>query len=274
MSFGLCSFAYRWAIGRPYYRPENPMPVETFLDKTAGYGLHCAMLCNNTEWNTLSEKRLTEIRDQSDSLGISLDLGVRESLPEAYLRAFEKAKILGASVMRFVFDLNRSRDAEEDEAEFNRLRRLLDVILPEAEKAGIVLAVENGPFMHHNEIRDLILEYGSPNLGACLDTMNSAYAIYRAEEVFRTLAPFAKMVHLKDYVIEPNKRGFFFRGTSLGSGILDVGELTGYLKDAGYGGNMYLELYIDRKENEADTFAFEEGIVRDSVDYARRIGLV
>ncbi len=274
MNFGLCSFSYRWAIGRSYYRPANPMPVDTFLDRVAGFGLNCAMLCNNTEWDSFPKSRLREIRAKSDDLGIALDVGLRETEPEKYYRAFEDAGILGASVMRFVFDLERKKDPEEDRKEVDRLRALLDKIVPAAEQAGIVLAMENGPFLLHNEIRDLILEYGSPNLGACLDSMNCAYAIYRAEEVFETLAPYAKMVHLKDYSIEPNKRGYIFRGTALGSGILDIPKLVGYLEDAHFSGNSYLELYIDRKEDEAETFAYEESVVRDSVAYARSIGLI
>ncbi|MCR4607959.1 MAG: sugar phosphate isomerase/epimerase [Oscillospiraceae bacterium] len=274
MSFGLCSFSYRWAFGRPYYKPEHPMTIDVFLDKTAEFGLRCAMLCNNTEWNTFSKEQLRQIHSKSSDLGISLDLGLRETDPDQYFLAFEEAKLLDASVMRFVFDMERSRDPAKDQAEFSRFRRLLDQIVPAAENAGIILAMENGPFLLHNEIKELIEDYNSPNLGACLDTMNCAYAIYRAEEVFEALAPYAKMVHLKDFFVEPNKRGYIFRGTSLGNGMLDVNKLIGYLKGANYTGNSYLELYIDRKENESDTFEYEEGIVRDSIAYAKSIGLV
>lgn len=274
MKFGLCSFSYRWSIGRPYYRPATPMTIDTFLEKTAQHGMRYAMLCNNTEWNTLSQTRLQEIRDKSDALGISLDLGIREMEPEKYYRAFQDAQILGASVMRFVYDLERKRDPAEDKQEVDKMRHLLDQVLPAAEKAGITMAMENGPFLLHDEIKELILEYNSPNLGACLDSMNCAYAIYRAEEVFQTLAPYAKMVHLKDFVVEPNKRGYIFRGVALGDGILDIKRLADCLTEANYSGKAYLELYIDRKENEPDTFEYEKSSVHRSVEYAKEIGLL
>ena len=33
MNFGIGSFAYRWSIGRPYYRPEDPMTVDQLIDR-------------------------------------------------------------------------------------------------------------------------------------------------------------------------------------------------------------------------------------------------
>ena len=37
MNFGIGSFAYRWSIGRPYYRPEDPMTVDQLIDRCVKY---------------------------------------------------------------------------------------------------------------------------------------------------------------------------------------------------------------------------------------------
>lgn len=274
MNFGLCSFSYRWSIGRPYYRPANPRSIESFLEKTAGFGLKQAMLCNNTEWNTLSEARLQSVREHSDALGIKLDVGVRETDVEAYYRAFDKAGILGASVIRFVYDMNRKKDPQEDAAELGKMLKCIDSILPAAESAGLTLAMENGPFLMHDDIIKIIKRYNSDHLGACVDSMNCVYAVYRPEEVFAALAPYAKMVHLKDFDIIPNKRGYVINGVALGDGYTDWKKVISYLEDANYSGNAYLELYIDRKETEAETFIHEEECVERSVAFARELKLI
>lgn len=244
------------------------------MEKVASFGIHHAILCNNCEWPGFSESRLYEIRTLSQSLGITLELGIRETDPEAYRKALRGAQILGASVVRVVYDLERSKDPQEDSAELASMRRCFAEILPDAEAAGVTLAIENGPILSNQEIAALIEDVRSPNFGACLDTMNCVYAVCRPEEVFQSLAKYARMVHFKDYAIVPNKRGYIIQGTALGDGCVDFPNMLQYLKDAGYRGNVYLELYIDRKETEEETFAYEEACVRRSVDYARKLGLL
>ena len=38
MRLGIGSFAYRWSVGRPYYRPQNPMSADELIDRCAEYG--------------------------------------------------------------------------------------------------------------------------------------------------------------------------------------------------------------------------------------------
>ena len=274
MKFGICSFAYRWAIGRPYYRPEKPMQIKTFLDKVASFGVNYALLCNNFDWRDLTRGQLEDIRNYSADRGISLDLGARETDPEIYRKLIDDVQFMGSSVLRMVYDLERSKDPAKDRAELDKLYRCLEKILPFAKEAGVTLALENGPILIHTEIAQIIEDFGRENLGACPDSMNCIYSVHRPDEVFKTLAPYAVMAHLKDYTIVPNKRGYVIQGTALGKGDADFARLTQYLKDAGFQGTAYLEMYIDRRETLEETLAYEEDCVQQSMDHVRELCLI
>lgn len=57
MNFGIGSFAYRWSIGRPYYRPEDPMTVDQLIDRCVKYGVKAVLLCNNISLHEFTGER-------------------------------------------------------------------------------------------------------------------------------------------------------------------------------------------------------------------------
>ena len=71
MNFGIGSFAYRWSIGRPYYRPEDPMTVDQLIDRCVKYGVKAVLLCNNISLHEFTEEQLTAIRDLPSADGQS-----------------------------------------------------------------------------------------------------------------------------------------------------------------------------------------------------------
>ena len=77
MNFGIGSFAYRWSIGRPYYRPEDPMTVDQLIDRCVKYGVKAVLLCNNISLHEFTEEQLTAIRDRIVKEGMTVETGSR-----------------------------------------------------------------------------------------------------------------------------------------------------------------------------------------------------
>ena len=141
--------------------------------------------------------------------------------------------------------------------------------MPIAHEYGVQIALENGKLNTVSEVRQIIEGVNDPWFGCALDTCNSTCFITPTETVVRTLAPYAKTVHFKDYVVKLDPRGDIITGVPLGQGYVDFPLMKKILAENGFDGNIFLELYIDRCETHAETAAYEESCVEQSVAYAR-----
>ena len=61
MKFGIGSFAYRWSVGRPYYRPENPMTVDQLIDRCVA------------RWRTIKNKTFYYIMTSAEDSDTVMD---------------------------------------------------------------------------------------------------------------------------------------------------------------------------------------------------------
>lgn len=100
MNFGIGSFAYRWSIGRPYYRPEDPMTVDQLIDRCVKYGVKAVLLCNNISLHEFTEEQLTAIRDRIVKEGMTVETGSRGTDFNYFKRMLEVSKFLGSKVLR------------------------------------------------------------------------------------------------------------------------------------------------------------------------------
>ena len=272
--FGVCTFAYRWSIGRPYYRPKNAMTLIAFIDRMAEYGVKVIQICNNVDLHDFTQDQLTEVRDRIRKYDMIVETGTRGTEPEHFVRHVEIADFLGARVMRVVYDIERDGSAGTVGTQIDAGVACFSQVMDKAREHDVTLALENGYTISPREVREMIERVDHSHFGACLDTLNSVSMVEKAEAVFEVLAPYAKSVHFKDFEIIFNKRGNVISGTALGEGWNDFRGLKTMLTRAGYKGHIFLELYIDRLESEEETEKFEDDCVRRSLDYARTIGLM
>lgn len=145
----------------------------------------------------------------------------------------------------------------------------------EAHQAGLRLALENHGTLagKADQVRGLIedvrAQSGVDALRANPDTGNFLLVDAPSHEAVRKVAPYAAMVHFKDFRFAKNESEGFaygaegrrFVGTALGEGEVDLGACISALKDAGFGGWLSLEY-----EGEEDPIT----AVPRSLDYARR----
>ncbi|HEX4261402.1 MAG TPA: sugar phosphate isomerase/epimerase family protein [Acetobacteraceae bacterium] len=260
MKIGIDSYCYHRFFGDWYpdiqTDPGRCMDVWDFLDRAhvlgvAGVSLECCYLPAPTD------DFLARLRARLAELGIEpvwawghpngLGSG---TLPEAaadLVRHLDAARRVGAGVMRICGGGRRTRPASWSEHKARlvpMLRRLCD----DAERAGVVMAIENHIDMLGHEMAELIEAVGSPWLGVCLDTGNNLRMGEDASAVVRLLAPLARATHVKSLVRRDGDPAAFATWPSvpLGEGAVDIAEVLRVLRTAGYRGLLAVEVdYLD-----------------------------
>ena len=180
----------------------------------------------------------------------------------------EVSKFLGSKVLRIGWDMDRDTDAAGLERQVQKGIETIGALMPTAHEYGVHVAIENGKLNDVYEVKKIIEGVNDPFFGCALDTCNSTCFMTPTETVVRTLAPYAKTVHFKDYVVSLDPRGDVITGVPLGQGYVDFPLMLDILKQNGYDGNIFLELYINRCDTHAETVAYEEECVKQSMAYA------
>lgn len=182
-------------------------------------------------------------------------------------RHIRTAHEMGADVMRIVAGDRHTRIQDWSQHK-DALVRQLSRLLPEAERHGIVLAIENHKDLLAAELADLMTSVSSPSLGVCLDTGNNLRLFEDPVTVATELAPWVRAVHMKDITVQPGnpRETRFWPSVPLGTGLVDVRAIVGLLAEAGFDGLLAIETdYLHPlapREHEA---------VRISVDYLRAV---
>ena len=192
----------------------------------------------------------------------------REAEVERLKRHIDVAAKLGLSFMRHDVSSFRRPLESNTPAAFEEsfpvcvdtCRRLSEY----AEQFGITTLVENHGFFVNGSDRliRLMEAVNRDNFGMLLDTGNFACVDENCTVAVQKCAPYAKMVHLKDFYIRPESRltgvgGLFrcdagcwfstnsgltmLRGSILAQGDLDVWTSLKILKESGYDGNVSVE---------------------------------
>jgi sugar phosphate isomerase/epimerase len=190
--------------------------------------------------------------------GIALELGTRGSEPEHLLRYLEYAVSLGSGLLRTL----PGEDGNEE-----RLRE----VLPEFERYGVVLALENYECLPSAELAGLIRRLDSPWVGICLDTVNSLGLLEMPEYTIKALAPYTVNIHVKDFDIAraTHMMGFEVAGRPAGQGRLDLRYLLDQVRVHGRDPNLILEQWPPLGGSLEETIASEAAWAEAGLEYLK-----
>jgi sugar phosphate isomerase/epimerase len=264
MEIGLSSYTWPWAVGREGHEPENPLDALALLEKTKSYGISVLQIADVPALHLMDEEELEEIVRTAGSYGIALEVGTRGIEPAHLMRYLDIARRLHSGIVRSITH-------EVDDGAVARIRE----VLPEYEKAGVSIALENHDEHCTDELTAFLDRIGSPSVGVCLDTVNSFGALEIPERVVQNLAPYTLNLHVKDFEVVrfESELGFSIVGRPAGEGRLDVEWTVGYLKDKGRSTNIILELWTPYTETIKKTIALEEEWAKRSVQYLKSINI-
>lgn len=267
---GLSSFVYRWAIGRSYYQPENPMTPAQFIDAAVRHEVGAVMFCHNFPFETYTRAEVQALSAMCRKAGLKVEMGARGRDPVYFNTMLEISDRMGASILRLTLDVDRSDKAKIPQ-ELLRIRACLESMLPAARRYGISLAVENYIDLPSTEIVELVEYFHDPLVRVCYDSANSILGFENPVGTARLLAPYTITAHFKDVKTVLNPRGNIIQGTALGDGMVDLPGILQVLRRHDFHGCIHLELYIDRKDDPLETLVWEEICVEKSLTFARQV---
>jgi sugar phosphate isomerase/epimerase len=157
------------------------------------------------------------------------------------IKWIQSAGEAGASVSRVFGGHTKDRsDSAGLETALARVMQAMERLVPEAEKAGVILAVENhgGVPGTGEEQVELIQKINSPYLRATVDVGNYMGCGQEGVDGTALAAPLCAYVHFKDFKkLEDGSLG----ACVVGKGDVDHAECLRLLKEAGYDGYVALE---------------------------------
>jgi 3-oxoisoapionate decarboxylase len=265
MQLGISSFAYGWATTYP----QAAFTEHTLLDRAAARGVRLVQFGDNLPLHELPAKRLAILKQRADKERFMIEIGAR-GLTEAHLHRYVSlARQLGSKLLRFVVD------AAPYEPPVDTLVGLLREAVPTLTDAGLTLGLENHDRLTARHYADIVERVGSPQVGICLDSVNSVGAGEGLAEVVGTLAPYTVNLHLKDFGIRrlPHLMGFQVDGRPAGAGMLNVPWLVAQLQPHGRCHTAVLEQWVVPEADPAATILKEAAWAEQSMTYLKQTGL-
>jgi L-ribulose-5-phosphate 3-epimerase len=184
----------------------------------------------------------------------SADPAVVEKSVQGMLTSINNAKLFGAETVLLVPAVVDAKTGYKDA--WDRSQKVIrERILPEAEKQGIVVGIEevwNKFLLSPLEMNAYVDSFKSKWVQAYFDVGNIVFYAY-PQDWIRTLGPRIRKVHLKDFKLDRSKGAFDF--VHIGEGDIDWPEVRKALNDIGYNGYMTTEIKGGDKTYLADVVA-------------------
>jgi 3-oxoisoapionate decarboxylase len=222
MLIGIGSYTFSWGFGvRGYKEPKPRLDWRSLLQTAHNLKADVVQLADNYPVHLLSRAELADLRSHCDELGLEIELGTSGTGPGVLESYLELAGILNAKLVRTL--LGSVEHEPNIPKEIENLRR----VAPVFERAGVVLAIENYELYSVDALAAVLEAVGSPNIGACLDVLNSMGRLEPPDRVVEALADHTYCLHVKDFrTYRPDHRlGYIVEGTPVGEGLLDVGSI-------------------------------------------------
>jgi len=267
MKLGISSYTYTWAVGVPGHLPPDPLTVVDLLDKAASMSIHVLQIADNLPLDRLSDSELNDLAQRAAKLDVDIEVGTR-GIARDHLNAYlQLARCLRSPILRVVVDTTEHRPSEDE------MIKTLSTIIPELEKAGVCLAIENHDRFPVKVLARIIQRVGSEYVGICLDTVNSFGALEGPEIVVKTLGPWVVNLHVKDFSIHraDHMLGFTIQGQPAGQGRLDVPWLLQEMAACGRDPNAILELWTPPEKTIEETIDKEDAWATASIEYLRQL---
>ena len=269
MQLGISTYTYGWAVGTPGNRPIQPLDDLALLDRAKSLGVRLVQVGDNWPLHELSANQVAVLSQRRVELGIAIEVGAR-GLSEEFLEKYITLTCrLKSQFLRFVID------APGYEPTVDEVVDILKNALPTLSKAGVTLGIENHDRLLASEFANIIERVGSPQVGICLDSVNSMGAGEGLVEVVQTLAPYTVNLHLKDFGIQrlPHLMGFQIDGRPAGKGMLNIPWLVAQVSQYNQCETAILEQWVVPELTMEATIDKEKSWAEQSVNYLKNSGL-
>ncbi|MDG2351632.1 MAG: sugar phosphate isomerase/epimerase [Acidimicrobiales bacterium] len=197
-------------------------------------------------------------------MGLSRDafLEVRETI--------SRSADAGIFLIRIVIGTYIHWNKEHPKETVDRTVPILADLCNQAERLGVEIAVETHCDLPVNYLLKLLKRVNSPSLGIVLDTGNIVRIGEDLQDSTRLLAPYVKMVHVKDLIMDNapiGDPGGLWLSPSIGEGDLDIKGCLTQLANIGFKGMACVEI------GSIPSGCDEVQMVRKGIDWLRKAGI-
>ena len=195
----------------------------------------------------LSDKGVQGLRATAERHGLELVVSTFGIDVEHLREQVRKASLLGAGTVRTVvggagYGGDRRAFLGRWQAFMEDVRGRFARVMPDAERLGVALAVENHQDVNSEDLLALCHHFESRHFGVVLDTANPLSVAEHPVDFALAVMPYIKYVHLKDYVIYWSDEGYRLVRCPVGSGALPLAEIIAVLDQHGRGASASLEV--------------------------------
>ena len=266
--FGISSWSYPWAVGvRRGPKLHQCMSVQDLLEQAHKLGVNILQIADNLPLENLPWESMIRMKRTAAELGIKIEIGTKGTGTNHLQKFLEIAQFLGTDLVRVLPGIF-GRRAALDEVEKN-----IRAVLPDYEKAGVTMALENQEAYKAHEYSELMEKINHPNLRVCLDLANALGAMEGPEYVMQELGPWCGNYHFKDVVVTRGETvmGFTVEGRPSGQGDLSLPWALDQLSGLGIKHTTIIELWPPWQGSLDETVELEKKWVAESVAYMKSL---
>ena len=266
--FGISSLSYPWAVGMAKGpRLKRRLSAFELLEKARELGVGLVQIANNLPLENMPWESMVKLKRMASEYDISLEVGTAGTDMEHLLKFLEIARFLKSPILR------TGPSQTETHLDITEVEKRIRLVIPEFEKAGVVVVLENQESYSAGELVKLIENVAHPTLRICLDLSRALGAMEGPEEVLGKLGPLCGNFLFRDVVVNRSKAllGYTVEGRPAGKGNIPVKWALDQLRGFGIVHTTIIELWPPWQGDIDTTVRMENEWVAESVEFMRNL---
>jgi len=264
---GISSWTFPWAVGAASGpQPAEKMTAVQLLGKARELGISLVQIADNLPLEKLSNQELRDLKSFSDKNNIKIEVGTKGLDPDHLYKMLDIALFLESPVLRTLPALFGRR------ADMHEVEQNIRMVLPQFEKAGVIIVLENTEAFFAAEYAALMDRVNHNNFRMCVDLANAIGKLEGPHYVMDKLGKYCANYHFKDVRVirSPSVMGFSVEGTSSGKGGMPIDYAIKVLKSLGLYVSVIIELWPPLLQSIEDTLNSEQLMATESVLFLKK----
>jgi len=243
MRAGIGTYAFRYALRGI---KTDFSQFEKFARFCHTINAEAVQICDNVPLHLMNDKEVTDCIDLTRHYNLITELGTSGIEPEHLRLYIQLTTGFDSKMLRTIIQPDKN-------FQLSGIINKLEAIIPELEKNGVCLALENHFDLNPSQLLGIIEQIGHPLIKICIDPYNSIPQLCGPEETLQTLKAHIVSAHIKDIQVTRKGTGFSITGCQLGEGMLDLNHYLSVIFQSNPDCNIFLEHWMDEEPSQEET---------------------
>ncbi|MDR1043013.1 MAG: sugar phosphate isomerase/epimerase [Clostridiales Family XIII bacterium] len=262
---------------------EKYIDLMQLMDLAVKWGLD-GLHITNVDLESLEPARLAEVKAAAYAHDLYLEYNVSFDAPcdprvnSTVKDALLNGKAMGVDLIKFSLDIERPRPLYGSCFHPDVMRQLSERYdefksnIPLMEELGLTISIENHCDTYADEVIWLVRQLNHPNVGACVDTINSLVVLEGPEVCVEKMAPYANCCHFCDNKLVVDPDGTHSIGTVIGQGDIDCAKVLRTLRETSSLDRITFEIEYEIGDDPLEVAREKEiQACKESIDYLRNV---